>query len=246
MRHRKHHRKLNRTSEHRKALHRNLAQSLIEHGQVTTTLPKARDIRPYVERLVTLAVRTRKLAGNDPAASLIARRRLHRLLGDRSIIPSEHQDAYDDMSDATRTKTRRMASGRRHRTGQPRGRLAFTAESVTHRLLETIAPRFEDRSGGYTRLIRLADRRKGDQSGLAVVQFVGDEEAPTSLTKPRRSARHRRADARYAAAIKAGKSRGKDKGKVSAEEPKGANADAVQSAMDSQPNPSSSDAELQG
>ena len=63
-----------------------------------------------------------------------------------------------------RAKTMRMASGRRHRTGDPKGRLAFTAESVTHRLIETVAPRFEDRPGGYTRLIRLAERRIGDAS----------------------------------------------------------------------------------
>ena len=61
MRHRIHHRKLNRTSEHRKALLRNLSQNLIEHGQITTTLPKAKALRPFIERLVTLAVEARKL-----------------------------------------------------------------------------------------------------------------------------------------------------------------------------------------
>ena len=60
MRHRIHHRKLNRTSEHRRALRRNLAQSLVEHGRVTTTLAKAKDVQPFVERLVTLAVKLRK------------------------------------------------------------------------------------------------------------------------------------------------------------------------------------------
>ena len=109
-----------------------------------------------------------------------------------------------------------MASGRRHRTGEPRGRLAFTAESVTHRLIETLAPRFEGRPGGYTRLIRLPTRRIGDSSTLAMVQLVGDEEVPGSLTKPKRSARHRRADARYAMAIKAAKSWA-DKGRRAAE-----------------------------
>ncbi len=209
MRHRIQQKKLNRTSEHRKALHRNLAQSIIEHGRVTTTLAKARDIRPFVERLITLAVKTRKCASSDPAASLRARRQINRLLGDRGMISAEHRVAYGDMSDAMRAKTMRMASGRRHRTGEPRGRLAFTAEAVTHRLIEKVASGYEDRSGGYTRLIRLAKRRKGDDSELAMVQLIGDEEVPTSLTKPKKSARSRRADARYSAAIKAAKARGK-------------------------------------
>jgi large subunit ribosomal protein L17 len=206
MRHRIHQRKLNRTTEHRKALLRNMAQNLVEHGRITTTLPKAKALRPYFERLVTLAVKTRKLAdADDKAGSLRARRRIHQLLGDRGLIPAEHRSDYDGMSDARRAKTMRMPSGRRHRTGDPKGRLVFTAESVTRRLIEKVAPRFEDRPGGYTRLIRLANRRLGDAAPLAVLQLLGDEEAPLSVTKPGKLARHRRADARYAMAIKAAK-----------------------------------------
>lgn len=186
---------------------RNMAQSLIEHGKITTTIPKAKNLRPFVERLVTLAVKARKLsASSDNAGSLRARRGIDRMLGDRGLITKEHQSAYDDMSDARRAKTMRMASGRRYRTGEAKGRLAFTAESVTHRLIETIAPRFEDRPGGYTRVVRLAKKRIGDAAQLAVIQFVGDEEAPTSLTKPGKSARRRQADARYAMAVKLSKS----------------------------------------
>lgn len=208
MNHRIRQRKLNRTSEHRRALLRNMAQNLIEHGHITTTLPKAKTLRPFFERLITLAVRSRKLAAvKDGAGSLRARRRLHRVLGDRSIVPKEHHDAYASMSDAHRAKRMRMVSGRRYRTGEPKGRLAFTAESVTHRLIETLAPRFEDRPGGYTRLVRLADRRLGDHSPMAMLQLVGEEEPPVSLTKPGKSARKRRADARYAMAGKAAKAR---------------------------------------
>ncbi|MFQ5591688.1 MAG: 50S ribosomal protein L17 [Phycisphaerae bacterium] len=207
MRHRLHHRKLNRTAEHRAALRRNMAQSLIEHNRITTTTAKAKDLRPFVERLVTLAVKVRRTThAGDMAAALRARRAIHRLLGDRAIIPADHRSTYDSMSDSARLKRLRMVSGRRHRTGDPKGRLAFTAESVVHRLVDTIAPRYLDRPGGYTRLVRLADRRLGDKSTLAMLQLVGDEEAPTSLTKPRKSARRRRADARYAMAIAASKS----------------------------------------
>lgn len=206
MRHRVRHRKLNRTSEHRKALLRNMAQNLIEHGRITTTLPKAKTLRPFFEKVVTLAVKTRKLAAaNDNSGALAARRTIHKLLGDRGMIGKEHRGTYASMSDGHRAKTMRMASGRRHRTGEPKGRLAFTAESVTHRLIETVAARCEDRPGGYTRLVRLANRRLGDNSPTAMLQLVGDEEAPVSLTKPQRSARKRRADARYAMAIKAAK-----------------------------------------
>ena len=207
MRHRIHQRKLNRTSEHRKAMLRNMAQNLVEHGQITTTLAKAKTLRPVFERIVTLAVTTRKLtAGDDRDGALRARRKLQQLLGDRGIVPKDHRDTYASMSDAHRVKSMRMPSGRRYRTGEPKGRLAFTAESVIHRLIEKIAPRFEDRTGGYTRLLRLPKPRLGDCSPVAVLQLVGDEEAPVSLTKPARSARRRRADARYAMAISAAKS----------------------------------------
>lgn len=211
MRHLRHFYRLNRTAEHRLALRRNLAQNMIEHGQIRTTLIKAKNLKPYMEKIITLAVRLRKSReAGDQAAALRARRQLHGLLGERSIIPKEHLEAYTEMSDAARDKSVRMVSGRRYRTGEPRGRLAFTAESVTHRLIEKVAARFEDRPGGYTRLIRLAARRLGDHSQLAILQFVGQEEAPLSLTRPDRSARKVRTDARYALAIRLAKSWGRD------------------------------------
>ena len=185
---------------------RNLAQNLIEHGKITTTLPKAKTLRPYFEKLVTMAVRARKLtAAQDAAGALRARRAIHKLLSDRAVIDEKHRSAYAGMSDAARAKTLRMSSGRRYRTGEAKGRLEFTAESVTHRLIENVAARYLDRPGGYTRLIRMPDRRLGDASPLAMLQLVGGEEAPVSLTKPARSARKRRAEARYAMAARAAK-----------------------------------------
>lgn len=225
MRHRIHHRKLNRTMEHRKALRRNMAQSLFEHGQIRTTLPKAKDLRPFCEKLITMAVKLRKYnQNNEQSRALIMRRQIHHLLGDRSMIPSEHQEAYNNMTDSARKKTLRMASGRRYRTGDPKGRLAFTGESVTHRLIEKIAPKFEDRPGGYTRVIRLSKRRLGDSTFLAVLQLVGEEESPGAVTKPQKSARQRRADSRYAFAIKLSKSR-KSKTKPQADEKSDKTAD---------------------
>ncbi len=216
-------------------MQRNLAQSLFEHGQIKTTLAKAKDIKPFVEKLITLAVKVRtRAADNDSAGSLRARRAIHSILGDRGIIPEAHREAYDVMTNAARAKTMRMSSGRRHRTGEPQGRLKFTAESVTHRLIETIAAKFEDRQGGYTRLIHLPEKRIGDSSELALVQLVGDEEPPTSLTKPQRSARRRRTDARYALAVQAAKNwAGKASAKAPVPEPSDEAADESENADES-------------
>ncbi len=190
MRHRVASRKLNRTSSHRTATLRNLAQSLIEHGQIRTTLPKAKELRPFVERLITLGKRARE-------GQLPARRRIIQLLCDRAIIPADNQEAYDGMSDAARAKVRRARSGRRHRTGDARAGSPFTAESVVRRLIETVAADFADRPGGYTRIIKLADTRIGDGSPLAIVQLVGQEEDPGSVTRPRPTARRRRIEVRH-------------------------------------------------
>ncbi len=200
MKHRLKQRKLNRTPSHHKAMQRNLAQSMIEHGQVRTTVQKAKDLRPFMEKLVSLARSARQ-------GSITARRQIHKLLSDRSIIPADRREEYEDMSLAKRAKVLRARSGRRYRTGAPKGKLPFTGESVTHRLLNSVAERFEERPGGYTRLIKLAQRRVGDGGELAILQFVGDEEAPGSVTRPAKTARKRRADSRYALAVKLAKQR---------------------------------------
>jgi large subunit ribosomal protein L17 len=206
MRHRIHFRRLNRTAEHRWALRRNLAQSLFEHGSITTTLPKAKNLQPFAEKLLTMAIRAHKAKkAGQPQDELAARRSIQQLMGDRVIIPAANRADYEGMSDAARAKTVRMPSGRRHRTGEAKGRLAFTADSVTRRLIEGIAPKFLERPGGYTRIIRTASRRIGDATHLAVIQLVGNEQSPGSLSKPEKGARRRKADARYGLAIKVSK-----------------------------------------
>jgi len=189
-------RKLNRTSEHREALRRNMAQNLFERGQITTTLAKAKDLRPFVERLITLARKAR-------AGSLRARQRLISLLGDRAVIPQEYQEQYEEMSDAARTRALRSRSGRRHRLGQARGGQKFTAVSVVHHLIDNVAARYEDRPGGYTRVIRLGTVHRGDNAPLAVLQLVGEEESPGTVTRPEKTARQRQTERRYAFAAKA-------------------------------------------
>jgi large subunit ribosomal protein L17 len=189
-------RKLNRTKEHRLALRRNMAQSLFEHGQIRTTLPKAKDVRPFVERLITLAKEAR-------GGSLAARQRLTSLLGDRAIIPKEHQDDYDQMSDAARDRVLRSRSGRRHRLGLARGGQKFTAMSIVHHLITNVAGEFEDRPGGYTRVIHLGPTGRVDNASMAVLQLVGKEESPGTVTRAEKTARQRRTERRYAAAAKA-------------------------------------------
>lgn len=189
-------RKLNRTREHRLALRRNMAQNLFERGQIHTTLTKAKDLRPWVERLITLARKAR-------AGSLAARQRLISLLGDRAIIPHEYQEEYEGMSDPARRRALRSRSNRRYRLGQARGGQRFTAVSVVHHLINDVAARFQDRPGGYTRVIKLGQRGRNDNAPCAVLQLVGQEESPGTVTRPEKTARKRRTDRRYAAAAKA-------------------------------------------
>ena len=103
MRHAVRGRKLARTSAHRLAMRRNLVQSLIEHGEIRTTVIKAKEVRGFAEKLIGLAI----------DGSLAARQRAEALLNDRAIIRKENQEEYDRMSDAHREKVLRSRSGRR-------------------------------------------------------------------------------------------------------------------------------------
>jgi large subunit ribosomal protein L17 len=200
MRHAVRGRKLARTSAHRLALRRNLVQSLIEHGRIRTTLVKAREVRGFAEKLVSLAV----------DGSLAARQRAAALLNDRAIIPAERRSEYDRMSDAKREKVLRARSGRRHRTGGTAKGTPFTAEGVIHRLFSDIGPKMKQRNeklkerseakttgGGYTRIVKLAERRLGDGGQLALLEFVKPDD-PKRPKGSDRTERKRRARVKYA------------------------------------------------
>ena len=135
MRHRVAGRELSRTSEHRLALRRNLVASLFEHETISTTIQKAKEVKPFAEKLITLAKQ----------GTLSARRRAIALLGNRNIIAFEEGNAVS------------------------RG-------TVIGKLFSDIGPRYLDRPGGYTRIIRLSMRRLGDNGQLALLQLVGKEE----------------------------------------------------------------------
>ena len=125
MRHGKVHRKLGRRPEHRKAMFANMCASLVKHEQIVTTLPKAKELRPVVEKLITLAKK----------GGLAARRQ-----------------AIAEMRDAAQVK----------------------------KLFEVLGPRYKDRNGGYTRVLK-AGFRYGDNAPRAVIEFVDRDEAAKGL-----------------------------------------------------------------
>lgn len=194
MRHKKSGRHLARTTAHHLAMRRNMAQSLFQYGQIETTLIKAKEVRPFVERLITLARRN----------TLASRQRILSMLNDRACILPEQQEAYEAMSYADRERVLRARTGRRHRTGAVpasynKNKFTFVATSVVHRLVTDIAPKFADRPGGYTRIVRLAKRRVGDGTDLALLQLVGfDDQKPSDLKKVVGSRRRKTAERKRA------------------------------------------------
>jgi large subunit ribosomal protein L17 len=131
MRHRVAYRKLGRVTEHRLAMLRNQSMALLRHEHLTTTVPRAKELRPFVERLITIAKRG-VAEGATSVKALNARRLVLQDLQDREVV---------------------------------------------RKLFETIAPRFADRPGGYTRLLRLGFRR-GDAAEVAQVELLGSEFNP--------------------------------------------------------------------
>lgn len=175
MRHRIRGRKLGRNSPHRKALFRNMSRALIltcEHeapgnakadGRIRTTLEKAKEARPFVEHLVTTAVKAKKAAGD--AAKLIC----------------SHARGTDDWK-----AWRKTEAGQIWLTAQAkyihRQRQLFDvlrSRHVVSLLIDHVAPRYIDRPGGYTRVVRIAKRRLADGAHLAYLEFVGE---PTRLS----------------------------------------------------------------
>lgn len=199
MRHRKAGYKLNRTSAHRQAMLRNLAASLFEHGQVVTTMPKAKAVQPFVEKVITKAKR----------GDLHARRRVVAMLGrDRLAFDWRYlaKDASEQERASFETQTEiaeqyfelpPAEQTERNRYGELR-----KAPRLVRHIFENVAPRFAERSGGYTRIIKLGRHRLGDAAELVLIQFVGAEEGPEISGRP--STRRRKADRRsaYFASIK--------------------------------------------
>ena len=122
MRHRHGYRKLGRVSEHRLALLKNLACDLIENERIETTVPKAKELRKYIEKLITKA---------------------------KNADFNTHRAVYSKLGSNERAK------------------------AATRKLIEIIAPKYENRKGGYTRIIKTRFRR-GDAAEMCIIEFVGE------------------------------------------------------------------------
>jgi large subunit ribosomal protein L17 len=164
MRHRIAGKQLNRKSEHRIAMFRNLAAGLFEHGQIETTLPKAKAVQPFIEKIITIARR----------GTFTARRQIEQRLNDRFIygwvadpnVPDSKKDnRYFELPDAGEIEFNRY------------GELRKAPRLVQH-IMTKIGPMFEGRDGGYTRIIRTGRHRLGDGTDLVILQLVGREEGP--------------------------------------------------------------------
>ena len=136
MRHRVAGKQLSRTTSHRRALRRNMAASLFEHGAIKTTEAKAKELRRFVEKLITTAKK----------GTLAARRRVIQLLQNRNIVVFNEADNDYEIETTVVTK-----------------------------LFEEIAPKYSERPGGYTRIIRLSERRIGDGGKQVILQLVEEE-----------------------------------------------------------------------
>lgn len=149
MRHLVAHRKLGRTSSHRKALLRNLCTSFVLHERLITTLPKAKELRPYAEKAVTRGRRARaaREAGQNEAA-------LH---------ATRQASAFFFPGNAGEVS-------KQHDTGVERTAGVAALKKLTGELAE----RFADRPGGYTRIFKLGPR-KGDGAEMALIEFIGSE-----------------------------------------------------------------------
>lgn len=165
MRHLKSSAKLGRTSSHRNSLLANLACSLIKHGKLTTTVEKAKALRPFAEKLVTLGRLANK--GTEGSSS------------SESVVSDGRSQGvhYRRLAAARlRTSARTFFKGTKKYPGKEK-RLAWKAsEDVVHILFDKIAPVFKDRAGGYTRIMRIGQRR-GDVASMAVIEWVDKVDA---------------------------------------------------------------------
>jgi large subunit ribosomal protein L17 len=197
MRHMKAGYKLGRTSSHRTATLRNLAVSLFEHGQIVTTIPRAKAVQPMVEKIITTAKKGGVHARRQVVSKLGWNRPVFEWLYLAKGAPDEEKEHVQKLADRAKAYFD-IPSGsevERNRYGELR-----TAPKIVKHIFENVAPRFKDRAGGYTRIVKLGRRRIGDGGELCVIQFVGAEEGPEIGGNP--STRRRIADRRTAFAAK--------------------------------------------
>jgi large subunit ribosomal protein L17 len=174
MRHRKAGRRLSRSSGHRKALYRNLITELFRHERIQTTEAKARAVRSKAEKLITLSRRgisdrilELALANDEQGlAALVQAKRAEKLLAmarEAQELAGDEQSAKEaELEAAVRAlgvHARRQASS------------GITDPAVLRKLFDDLGPRYQDRPGGYTRLLKLG-RRQGDGAAMALIELV--------------------------------------------------------------------------
>jgi large subunit ribosomal protein L17 len=168
MRHRKKGRVLGRKTEHRIALFRNLTRALITHESIKTTVPKAKELRPYVEKIITLAKNAALV--NDQAASAtgdeakkLKAKALHlRRLAMAKLGPTHGTGVLDRKGENV------MVAGTEN--------VDRTQDTVLKKLFNVIGPRFKTRPGGYTRILKLHTRRLGDAGEQALIELMKEGE----------------------------------------------------------------------
>jgi large subunit ribosomal protein L17 len=157
MRHLKAHRKLGRTSEHRKSLLRNLATSLInaEKEHIVTTVPKAKELRPFIEKAITLARKAQDLTGDDAVL--------------RGVHLRRQAARFFHAGNSTFKAEQSRFRGKKGEAKDPIERTAGV--KAVQRLFNELGLRYKDRNGGYTRIIKLG-HRQGDNAEMAVIELV--------------------------------------------------------------------------
>src|SRR6516165_865155 len=149
MRHRNAGRTLGRNASHRLAMFRNMALALFRHERIITTVEKAKEVRPFAERLITLAKK----------GDLHARRRVIALLGPPSQAEVRPPDPDDPKDEGDLRK-------------------------IVQKLFSEIAPRFANRPGGYTRVIKRHERRLGDAGRTAFLELLKEGETKVRAKQP--------------------------------------------------------------
>jgi len=193
MRHRLAGYKLGRTTAHRRSTLRNLAVGIFEHGQITTTVPRAKAVKPLVEKIITLAKRGDIHARRLVTAKLGRDRLAFEWLYVAKNASDDEKAVVDRQADAAKQffNIPDASKVERNRYGELR-----TSPKIVKHIFDNVAPRYKDRTGGYTRIVRLGKRRIGDGGELCVLQLVGAEEGPEIGGNP--SQRRKTADKRTA------------------------------------------------
>ena len=159
MRHRRKGRKLGRDSSHRKALYSNMCGALFEHGRIRTTEAKAKELRPFVDGMIVL--------GKN--GSLVARRKAIGWLPEQEIVEKLFTDLAERLITLARPDPSNVAAQRQA--------VAFLrSKDVVHNLFHTVGPRFTERPGGYTRIVKIGPRL-GDAAPMVYIELVDHEPA---------------------------------------------------------------------